>query len=428
MTTSDRDIGRVFVWIWLPDATAPVVAGRLAPAGDRLLFNYGRSYLARPDAIAIYAPELPLRPGLLPLPPGLRVPSAIRDAAPDGWGRRVILNRLFGRRARGADPADLDERTYLLESGSDRIGALDFQHSATVYEPRSGPAASLGELLSAAERVEAGLPLSPDLEVALLHGTSVGGARPKAMIEEDGRRHIAKFASRDDAYPVVRAEFAAMRLARAVGIDAAPVRLVRAAGKDVLLVERFDRTWTEGGWRRRGMVSALTLLGLDEMMARYASYQDLAEIVRHRFAEPRATLRELFARMLFNVLCGNTDDHARNHSAFWDGRGLALTPAYDVAPQLRAGGEATQAMLITGGDRTSRVATCLAGAAAFLLSPAEAAEMVRRQVTTIRDHWPTIAGEAGLGPVDRNLLWGRALLNPFAFEGLPPEFADLAPQ
>jgi len=176
------------------------------------------------------------------------------------------------------------------------------------------------------------------------------------------------------------------------------------------------------------MVSALTLLGLDEMMARYASYQDLAEIVRHRFAEPRATLRELFARMLFNVLCGNTDDHARNHSAFWDGRGLALSPANNIAPQLRAGGEATQAMLITGGDRTSRVATCLAGAAAFLLSPAEAAEMVRRQVTTIRDHWPTIAGEAGLGPVDRNLLWGRALLNPFAFEGLPPEFADLAPQ
>lgn len=78
------------------------------------------------------------------------------------------------------------------------------------------------------------------------------------------------------------------------------------------------------------MVSALTMFALDEMMARYASYEDFAELIRHRFSDAATTLREVFSRLLFNVLCGNTDDHARNHAAFWDGRILELTPAYDL--------------------------------------------------------------------------------------------------
>src|SRR3546814_2737221 len=99
------------------------------------------------------------------------------------------------------------------------------------------------------------------------------------------------------------------------------------------------------------------MLGLDEMMARYASYQDLAEIVRHRFTDPSAILRQLFARIVFNILCGNTDDHARNHAAFWDGERLTLTPAYDICPQGRSGQEASQAMLISGQNRMSRIVT-----------------------------------------------------------------------
>lgn len=93
------------------------------------------------------------------------------------------------------------------------------------------------------------------------------------------------------------------------------------------------------------MVSALTLLELEEMMARYASYEDLATIIRHRFTSPKEALRELFGRMALNILCGNTDDHARNHAAFWNGKDLSLTPAYDICPQARTGGEGTQAIL-----------------------------------------------------------------------------------
>lgn len=157
--------------------------------------------------------------------------------------------------------------------------------------------------------------LSPELNQALLHGTSLGGARPKVLLEDGERKFIAKFSANNDLYSVVKAEFIAMRLANEVGIHVAPVYLRSALGKDVLLVERFDRVWSNGHWRRRAMVSALTMFELDEMMAAYASYEKLAEIIRHRFTHPKATLRELFSRIVFNILCGNTDDHARN--AFW---------------------------------------------------------------------------------------------------------------
>ena len=137
-----------FVWTWLPGQTTPVVAGRLAKAtGGTYAFNYGRSYLARTDAISLNERELPLQTGALPLLPGLSMPGCIRDASPDAWGRRVIINRTVGLTGAAAAAVDLDELTYLLESGSDRIGALDFQTSATVHTPRAARAAPLAMLL-----------------------------------------------------------------------------------------------------------------------------------------------------------------------------------------------------------------------------------------------------------------------------------------
>jgi len=136
-----------FVWAWLPRATEPVVAGRLEAVGDVVVFNYGRSYLQRPGAIPLYLPELPLEPGRIRPLPGLQVAGCIKDAGPDAWGQRVILARHAGRLTPDSDTAELGLITYLLESGSDRIGALDFQTSATDYTPRSS-SASLEELQS----------------------------------------------------------------------------------------------------------------------------------------------------------------------------------------------------------------------------------------------------------------------------------------
>lgn len=260
------------------------------------------------------------------------------------------------------------------------------------------------------------MPLTPELDRALHHGSSLGGARPKAFLTDGTTKYVAKFPAQGDVQDVVKAEFVAMRLAGEIGLEVAPVRLVCARGKDVLLVERFDRIATAGDWSRRAMVSALTLLELDELMERYASYEVLAEIVRHRFAAPRETLRELFGRLVFNILCGNTDDHARNHSAFCDGQALALTPAYDICPQARAGGEASQAMLIRGNRRDSSLALCVDAAGAFLLSREEADAIVDRQIALIAARYDAICDEAGLSVADRDLMRGRHFLNPFALQ------------
>lgn len=278
--TSNGD-KEAFVWIWLSDQTEPVVAGRLEADNGNVLFNYGKSYLQRSGdqkpAIPIYEPELPLRAGVLPLPEGLTMPGCIRDAAPDAWGRRVIINKMLGLKGAGADTAERDELTYLLESGSDRIGALDFQRSPTRYLPRVSNPVSMEDLMESAERVEKGLALTPELDQALFHASSIGGARPKALIQDQGKKYVAKFSSSTDLYSVVKAEFIAMRLAALAGLKVAPVQRVKAANKDVLLIERFDRLPKHDGWSRKPMVSALTLLGLDDRMARYASYEALAE-------------------------------------------------------------------------------------------------------------------------------------------------------
>lgn len=422
--TSDP-VREVYVWAWLPGAVEPVVAGLITQDGDKHSFNYGRSYLERKAAIPLYEPELPLRRGALPPLDDLSIAGCLRDGAPDAWGRRVIVNRLLGKKGDEVDVGALDELTYFIESGSDRIGALDFQRSGTRYEPRANDSASLEELLAITDHVEKGVPITPELERAVFHGTSLGGARPKAAIETGHAKFIAKFSSRNDITNVVKGEFVAMQLAARLGLNVAETELTSAGGKDVLLVRRFDRDKTAKGWTRKAMVSALTMLELDEMMGRYASYQDLAEIIRARFTAPKTTLHELYGRLVYNVLCGNTDDHARNHAAFWDGKALTLTPAYDICPQNRAGREANQAMIITGQKRASTLATCLEAAPHFLLKEKEAIDLIVSQVEGFCSHWPAVADMAALSKIDKGTLWRRRFLNPYAFEGAPDAVAAL---
>jgi serine/threonine-protein kinase HipA len=406
-----------FVWIWLPGAFEPVVAGRIERDGRTHVFTYGRSYLERERAIPIFLPELELQRGTIPPNPPLDMAGCLRDGAPDAWGRRVIINRLTGLHGDAAQDVDFDELTFMLNSGSDRIGALDFQRSPEHYQPREQDNASLEELQDAAGHVERGEPIPAGLEKALFHGSSIGGARPKALIEDGDTRFIAKFSASNDTYAVVKSEYVAMRLAARVGLDVAPVVLTSANGKDILLVQRFDRAKAKGGWTRKAMVSALTMLGLTELQAHYASYVDLAQIVRARFVAPRETLRELFARMVFNILVGNTDDHARNHAALWDGSTLALTPAYDICPQGRNGREANQAMAVFGDDRRSLLEHCRLSAPSFLLSDVEARNIINSQASVIVAGWPELCDEIQLSQVDRGYFWRRQILNDYAFDG-----------
>jgi serine/threonine-protein kinase HipA len=414
MTTSDRAATpeRAYVWVWLPGATEPVVAGVLTRSGIAHTFTYGRSYRDRPEAIALYLPELPLQPGTISPPGLLPMASCLRDAGPDAWGQRVILARHLGRLDPSSDTGALAPLTYLLESGSDRIGGLDFQSSAQRYVPRGEDHATLEQMQTAADRLQAGEVLASDLADALLHGTSVGGARPKVTLTDGGRHLIAKLSTQTDTYPVVKLEAVAMDLASRVGLNVAATDLTRAHDRDVLLVQRFDRTGVPG--ERRLMVSALTVLGLDEFLdARAASYALLADQIRARFTDVDATLHELFGRIVFNICVSNSDDHARNHAAFWDGQALTLTPAYDISPGLRSGDTARQAMAIgRDGNRNARLRVCLDNAEVYHLTRAAARDVIDRIVGGIEAHWKDAADRAQLTEADRAMAWHRLILHP----------------
>lgn len=421
--TSDVDTtSRAYVWTWLPGSREPVVAGvlqaRRAVIRDEpvLMFRYGRTYRARDDAISLFTPELPLTDQIFdPSRPShgrdpVALHGCLRDAAPDSWGRRVVNARL-GRH----QDTDLPEMTYLLAAGSNRIGALHVQTGADAFAPDPRDETTLDDLLEMSDRVVTGRDVPDALAEAARHGTSIGGARPKALLrDEDGRQLIAKFSLSTDTRPVVGGEAVAMTLARRAGLRVAPVRVVRAGGRDVLLVDRFDRP-ADG--TRRSMVSALTILGYHELTARHASYAEICQAVARSFTTPEATFRELFARLVLNVCVGNTDDHLRNHAAFWDGRHLELTPAFDIAPQPRSSRQANQAIALTqDGDRTSTLATCRAAATAFRLSPADADEIIDHIVSHVSEGFADACEEARVTSVDRASLWGREFMNPYVFE------------
>jgi serine/threonine-protein kinase HipA len=411
---------RAFVWTWLPDLSRPVRAGKIRRAdGDSHSFAYDEKFIShvleKSSHMAFVAPDLPLGEGEIPPSEGMDIAGSLRDAAPDAWGRRVIRQRA------GLDD-ELSEIDYLLAAGSDRIGALDILPDANEYHSSDPGETSLEELVAAVRAVESGN-LGP---TALDNRVGVGGARPKALVDIDGRKWIAKFSLQADHQNVVKAEYVAMRLAAECGLDVAPVRLERAAGTDVLLIERFDRVNVAGGWRRKGIVSALTMLGLDEMMARYASYGELCSVMTEHLVDPGMAMLELFERLVFNVLVGNTDDHARNHAFLWDGCTLSLSPAYDVCPQTRSGGVASQAMLIQRDDRSSRLVTCLKAAETFRLTDGEALAIMRRQIGMIGKTWREITEDAGLMIDEKAALAHRAILNAYCVDGMPSKVVKAA--
>lgn len=427
----------VAVWIWLPDETEPVVAGKMRQGElepprtdgfrvleDPWLFWYGKSYLGNSKTISLYEPDLPLCEGIFLPPEGHILPGCIRDGSPDAWGRRAICRQLEQQPAKtyGEDPG---ESLFLLESASDRIGALDFQESVLEYVPRDLDAVSLDDMADVTRRVEENKEITPELHHALRHCTPVGGARPKAVAQHEGRKIIVKFSPSLDRYETIPTEYVAMRLAAVCGLSVAPVDMTRIHGRHALLVERFDRLKAAEGWYRKAMVSALTIQGLNETNADAASYEKLAEIIRHRFTEPKETLRELYGRLCFNIFCGNTDDHARNHAAFWDGQYLTITPAYDICPQPKFGNIPLQGMRIIGRRRQSLLSNCLSVASDFLLSEEQALRIMEDQITVIAENFKAVWEEAELGPPAENSMPTRQFLNPSCLQGLDERHARI---
>ena len=382
------------VFIHLPGETRAVPAGRLtlleqgnALTGSR--YAYGLRYLERPNALPVDPATLPLPKGrgdaeAIP-PAGLTLFGAIRDASPDAWGRRVIENRLR------APPNGLPESIYLDHAGPFRSGALDIR-ATPQSEPAPGALPSLLDLehlRAAAARIEEGERVPAHLELFFAGGPSLGGARPKAVLTADGREWIAKFPARNDPFDVPVAERATLELAREAGLAVPGTRIEPLAdGRQVLLIERFDRALTPQGMARRHMVSALTMLARHEQDSPNTSYAEIADAfgqhgVRGHISPDRA---ELFSRMVFNILVSNDDDHLRNHAFLYDpqGRGWRLSPLYDVVPRPQVAQERMLHLAVGPQGRLATLDNALAGAGRFGLLPPDAARIIDRVARVVR--------------------------------------------
>ena len=398
---------RCYVYITLPGQTKAVTAGKYElgvtldglPVGH---FVYGRNYLSRADAVELDPVELKLAPSVYETALQMGVFGAIRDASPDYWGR-LVIQRHLGK-------SQLGEMDYLLLSPQDRPGALGFGLNEKPPAPVRdfNKTLHLGELQSIAHRLAKDRPLrsqeAEQVEKLLLRGTTMGGARPKAVVEDDVGLWIAKFSHPKDTWNNARVERAMLVLAKSCGISVADSKVQTVAGKDVLLVKRFDRERTKAGYLKCRMVSALTLLGAEEspLLTREKwSYVRLAEELRRVSAEPRKDAIELFRRMCFNALISNTDDHPRNHAILARSRAWRLSPAYDLTPSTPVSIEHRD-LAMTVGDlgRYANAQNLLSQRRRFLLGEAEAQKIVADTEACVAKTWYNVARGEGVTPAD----------------------------
>ena len=387
-----------YVYITLPGETEFVTAGKFElttnrqgyPAGE---FVYGRSYLARDNAVPIDPIELKLSTKTYETNILKGVFGALRDASPDYWGRRVI-EKYKGQ-------TQLGEIDYLLYSPDDRAGALGFGLNQEPPAPsrKFNQTMELERLQELADLIitDEDLPEGPEAEQAqklMVGGTSMGGARPKAIIEDESGLWIAKLRHPEDKWNDARVEHAMLMLARECGLQVAESKVVTIGEHDAVLVKRFDREKTTAGYRRGRMLSALTLLRSDEnYQAREKwSYVLLVEELRRISSQPRTDAPELFRRMCFNALISNTDDHPRNHAVVAMNTDWKLSPAYDLTPSTPVSAERRDLALDCGDwGRYAHAENLLSQSARFLLEQDEAKIIIDEMEQSVRSKWYDIA-------------------------------------
>ena len=396
-----------YVYITLPGETEFVTAGKFElttnrqgyPAGE---FVYGRSYLARDNAVPIDPIELKLSTKTYETNILKGVFGALRDASPDYWGRRVI-EKYKGQ-------TQLGEIDYLLYSPDDRAGALGFGLNQEPPAPsrKFNQTMELERLQELADLIitDEDLPEGPEAEQAqklMVGGTSMGGARPKAIIEDESGLWIAKLRHPEDKWNDARVEHAMLMLARECGLQVAESKVVTIGEHDAVLVKRFDREKTTAGYRRGRMLSALTLLRSDEnYQAREKwSYVLLVEELRRISSQPRTDAPELFRRMCFNALISNTDDHPRNHAVVAMNTDWKLSPAYDLTPSTPVSAERRDLALDCGDwGRYAHAENLLSQSARFLLEQDEAKIIIDEMEQSVRSKWYDIARREGVTEKD----------------------------
>jgi serine/threonine-protein kinase HipA len=382
-----------YVYIYLEEG--PVPAGLLEAIGTgreaTARFAYGRRYLERKDRLALDPVQLPLHGAdenrEYVTPEGFVLFNGIRDAAPDGWGQH-LMDRAAGARA-------LSEFDYLVATGDARVGALAFGPDLSgprrvvpwPEEDLDGENLDLADMLEAVRELDTAEALAQQHRRFLVRGSSLGGARPKATTDYNGRQWIAKFGRAEDRFPVCRAEYVTMTMAGQVGINVPTVRIEKVLGQDIYLIERFDRIPNGKDYRRLPFISGLTITGAHESESVLQSYRRLAEQLRLFGSEPAKDAKELWRRMVFNILCNNNDDHLRNHGFLWDRKGWRLSPGYDILPSPQVSLERDLAIGVGRNGRQATLRNALSDIASFGLSREEAITMARAMQQTVKKSW-----------------------------------------
>ena len=402
----------IYIFCYLPGQVHAVPAGLFTHDSDRATgsFAYGRRYQTRSDAVSIDPFVLPL--GLAVYPAATNndgLYGAFRDASPDWWGREVYARKMQ------VPSESLSNIDYLLASNATRVGNLDFRGSPGSPEPDYAPPefSEIEPLLEAAEAIEQGGKGAVNQENhalidLLVQGTSIGGARPKATLRYQDDLWIAKFPAKNDAFSYARTEYATMALAGLCGIRIPELLVVGVSGRDVLLSKRFDRVAHPEGYSRLGYISALTALDVDERDREKWSYQLLADKMRQ--IATRDDIKELYKRIVFNVLVRNTDDHPRNHGfLFIDGK-WKLSPAFDITPARSTPGlgrEFNLAMSIGPYGKLATIDNILADCERYGFSRrADAEELVYSMCETVKN-WREIFSEHGVSDEESEMFaWG----------------------
>lgn len=410
-----------YVYIVLPETTEFVTAARfrISQTRDGTSIGelvYGRTYLARPEAVEIDPVELRLGQNQYQTARMNGFFGAIRDAMPDFWGRKVIEYNV---------KRTLDEFDYLLFGPDDRAGALSFGRNVDPPAPRRqfNQTMDLAKLQEIAVAIINGdSPVdqidsqnASQVQALLLEGTSMGGARPKAVVEDKNKLWIAKFSTPQDRWNQPVVENAMLNLAKKCGLNVAENKITSVAEKQVLLVKRFDRERVAEGYCRYRMVSALTLLKSDDdpTVRENWSYLLLADEIRRISGDPKEDLRELFSRICFNALISNLDDHPRNHAILARNKVWRLSPAYDLTPAPVIAQD-TRFLAMTCGTE-GRIATkknLLSSHGRFLLTKEEAENIIENMSATIKKEWYKHLRRAGASEQDC-----EAVASAFVYKG-----------
>lgn len=307
-----------------------VLAGQLLTDDKRGRFKYARAYLEHRLAFPLDPINLPLSEEVHVNPRTRETPAVfgvLIDAGPDEWGRRQLTKT---RR-----PPPVSHAEFLLAASGEGVGALHFTaqiRDSPKPTPRR-PFENLVHLQHIAADIEAGNDVDRSLEPYFFHGSGLGGARPKTLIEHDGRQWIAKFARDSDLVDMCRVEHAAMIMARDAGIEVPDVTMTETARGPVLLVERFDRA-AQGQHHLVSVASLINKFDITQFDEAAMSYPGIVQLGKRIGSRTEGLAEEVFRRMLFNIAIGNTDDHLRNHAFFKmaDVAEYRLTPGYDIVP------------------------------------------------------------------------------------------------